>query len=779
MQFLNPIFLVGLASAAIPLIIHLSRSRRTKKIRFSTTRFLTDQFLRSYRMSRLKELLLLAARMALCALFAMALAQPFVTPNRQSLLAGQQNRTIVLVLDNSASMAYRANDVTLFEQARTAALEVLQGLNDGDRVSVVLAGRRHPANGPEVLFDKPTPELGDVRQAIETLQVSELGTDLSQAIWQAEQIVQSGSTDGSREIYVLSDLQNSGWEMPDADQAPSGRADINLFLVSVRPRQASNLAVTAVQYAASRPMVGIPFSIRPHIRNHSPNSVGCEVELFIDDKKVGAQRIETIQAGRWSVPRLHHTFASGGWHSGYVQVKDASLESDNRRYFAFEVLDSVKVIAVNGASSSVKRLDELFFLKAALRATAAGQNPIDVSIQRPGEFDDTDLTNVPLVILANVESLPPQAIDKLESFVDQGGSLLVFLGDKVNASFYNQTFTGSNRMHGGLLPGALAQIAGNPAAETHTASVGDIDGNHVVLASFAEGDSGDLQGVTLKALWDFDPGDASVLMRTDSGAPLLVERPFGEGLVMLFASTCDRDWTNFPVRPAFLPWIYRLVGYLSQEPVARQNFHHTGDLITVALSATAGLPQLLVKKPDGTTSNVGSTTDPAVPIGFDDTQRAGVYRMYAPGQEDHPQLFVANLESFESDLTFMDDVLVENSNGDTDVSRTEQIENGLKAVLLPGRPLVTFVADPKQIASAALGAGQGVRLWDILLLLALCVALFEPWFANRISLRHYMKPREIVGAPSLPSSRSRIGDLRHEPGDSLRQEQTETSSLTS
>ena len=475
--------MLGLASAAIPLIIHLSRSRRTKKIRFSTTRFLTDQFLRSYRMSRLKELLLLAARMALCALFAMALAQPFLTPDKRSLLTGQHNRTIVLVLDNSASMAYRENDVTLFEQARTAALEVLQGLNDGDRVSVVLAGRRHPAKGPEVLFDKPTPELGDVRQALETLQVSELSTDLSQAIWQAEQIVQSGSADGSREIYVLSDLQNSGREMPDADQVPSGQADVNLFLVSVRPRQASNLAVTAVQYAASRPMVGIPFSIRPHIRNHSANSVGCDVELFIDDKKVGAQRIETIQAGRWSVPTLHHTFASGGWHSGYVQVKDPSLESDNRRYFAFEVLDSVKVIAVNGAFSSVKRLDELFFLKAALRATAAGQSPIDVSIQRPADFADAELTNVPLVILANVESLPPQAIDKLEVFVDQGGSLLVFLGDKVNSSFYNQTFTGSNRMHGGLLPGRLAQISGNPGAETPTAAVGDIAQSSESLAA--------------------------------------------------------------------------------------------------------------------------------------------------------------------------------------------------------------------------------------------------------------------------------------------------------
>ena len=80
--FLSPLFLIGLLAAAIPLVIHLSRSRRTKKMRFSTTRFFTDQFLRSYRMSRLKELLLLAFRMALCALLAAALARPFRTCRR-------------------------------------------------------------------------------------------------------------------------------------------------------------------------------------------------------------------------------------------------------------------------------------------------------------------------------------------------------------------------------------------------------------------------------------------------------------------------------------------------------------------------------------------------------------------------------------------------------------------------------------------------------------------------------------------------------------------------
>src|SRR6516225_393199 len=112
-EFLNPMYFFGLLAAGIPLLVHLSRSRRTKKMRFSTTRFFTDQFLRSYRMSRLKELLLLACRMALFGLFAVALTQPLFRPrNASGAGGGEGKRTVVLVLDNSASMGYTENKET-------------------------------------------------------------------------------------------------------------------------------------------------------------------------------------------------------------------------------------------------------------------------------------------------------------------------------------------------------------------------------------------------------------------------------------------------------------------------------------------------------------------------------------------------------------------------------------------------------------------------------------------------------------------------------------------
>src|SRR5919199_1264094 len=129
LTLLNPAYLFGLTAAAIPLIIHLSRSRRTKKMRFSTTRFFTDQFLRSYRMSRLKELVLLGFRMALFALLAFALTQPLFRPAGAGGAGVDRGpRSVVLVIDDSASMGCVENGVSLFERARAAASRVLQGL---------------------------------------------------------------------------------------------------------------------------------------------------------------------------------------------------------------------------------------------------------------------------------------------------------------------------------------------------------------------------------------------------------------------------------------------------------------------------------------------------------------------------------------------------------------------------------------------------------------------------------------------------------------------------
>jgi hypothetical protein len=738
LTFLSPLFLIGLLSAAIPLLIHLSRSRRTKKMRFSTTRFFTDQFLRSYRMSRLKELLLLACRMALCALLAMALARPLFLPRGQSFLR-VGSRCIVLVIDNSASMGYAENRVSLFEQARAAARDVLETLKPGDTASVVLAGRR--AAGPEVLFAEPTAELGDVLHAVNVLSVASLGTDLTGATMRAEAIAQA-STATSKEVYVLSDLQDSGWELPEQETAAADTSDVLFFFVQVRPEKPANLGITAVQYAAARPMVGVPFAIRPHLSIQGDAARSCEVRLFIDGQRVGERQVDRLPDGRWPAPRFHYTFQSGGWHTGYLEVQDEKWALDNRRYFAFEVLDQVRVLAVNGAPSQVPRLDELFFLRTALTAGPEDKGPIQVDAVSPAAVAESDLSKYPLVILPNVESLPAVAVEKLETFVDRGGSLLIFLGDKVSTSFYNENLASPSRLHGGLLPGRLLQVQGNPAASEDFATGGEVDYDHIALSAFQDAKFANLASVRYQALWNVDAGSSAVLMRASTGAPLLCEKAFGKGRVLLFTSTCDRDWTDFPVRPAFLPWVHRLVAYLAQEPMGTKRFHVTGDSIPLPVAASEGMPQIVVKKADGTLGHATYTGDTDHPLVFNDTTQPGVYSVIASDKKAASSCFAVNLDGYESDLRYLDDILAEQD--ESDASREAKIEAGLKK-LLPGRPLVTYVNDPGNVGEVALGASRGLKLWDYVLFVVLLIAVVEPWLANRISLRHYTRAAARTG----------------------------------
>ncbi len=333
----------------------------------------------------------------------------------------------------------------------------------------------------------------------------------------------------------------------------------------------------------------------------------------------------------------------------------------------------------------------------------------------------------------------------------------MFLGDRVNLNFYNETLAGPTRLHGGLLPGRLVASESDPAGAAAT-FVSDIDFEHAALAAFADPKFANLTRVNFAALWGVDPAGSTVLMRSSTGSPLLCEKSYGKGRVMLFASTCDRDWTNFPVVPAYLPWMYRIVAYLAQEPVEQQGFFATGDEVPVSLSAFEGITQVLVKRPDGSTGSVAPASDDSGSLVCADTGQPGVYALYAPGRQDLSQYFAANLDRYESDLTYLDDSFADGSAASAGASRDALVEQGFRQ-RLPGRPLIAYVSNPARAIDLAQSMRRGIRLWDILLMAALACALFEPWLANRISMRHYARPQEIEVMGQKPEVRSALQPL--------------------
>ena len=58
------------------------------------------------------------------------------------------------------------------------------------------------------------------------------------------------------------------------------------------------------------------------------------------------------------------------------------------------------------------------------------------------------------------------------------------------------------------------------------------------------------------------PGAQGIITFAENNLPLLLERRLGRGSVLLFTSTVDRDWTDFPVQPLCPILVQQMVTYL-------------------------------------------------------------------------------------------------------------------------------------------------------------------------------------------------------------------------
>lgn len=754
MTLLAPWFLIGLLAAAIPLLLHLRRARQTRAITFSTTQFFDERFLRAHRRARLQEHALMALRMALFALLAIALAQPLLRTTNLPLL-GDGPRQVALVIDNGATMSRADADGALLERAKAGAHELVAELSPtrGDRATIVLAGARE--QGPRLLFDQPIDDPAALRQAIARIEPTDLASDLDAAVEAAARAIDAETgagpaTAGRQEIYVFSDFTESALRPVDALPAAE---TAGLFIVPTRPAQATDrLAVDVVQYGAARPMAGVPFHFRARITNPAPARRAATAELVIDDGVVSERTVD-VPAGRSRMVRFSHRFTEPGWFAGRVEIAEAepaharpALAATRARHFTVHVQDRVRVLAVNGAPSTVRRHDELFFFKLALTARprndAAFTPPIEVDEIEPDALPDVSLNDYPLVVLANLAAMEHPAVESLERYVDRGGSLFVSLGDRVEPRTYN-AIVGEHRLHGGLLPARLGPTLGSesehsshrnadtaPAAaatttveEPRTNLIATADTDHPMLAGFEAGGLGRLANVRFDQRYRLEPVDGAaprVLLRDAAGEPLLLERAFGRGRVMLFASGLNRAWTNFPLQPTYVPWLYRMVSYLSQQTTPRANFVRTGEIVTLPGAATAAAAYR-IDGPDGWGGY--AEPDPRRPDAagaraLTDTSRAGAYAVRdlgAPRDAPPLMMFAANVPAAVAQPTYLDETTLRASVGE--------------------HPAFTVLEGPEGIAAAADIARHGYGLWNTLLWLALGLALFEPWLANRLAQR--------------------------------------------
>ncbi len=560
MEFLAPLMLIGLAGAAVPVVIHLIGRRRAPVVRFGAMDFLLGQNKRVARRLRLRELLLLLVRVLAALAIPLALAKPFVSCSSRGVIVSRGPQAAVLVIDDSFVMGYRKGGRTLLGEAKDRALHVLEELGPEADVAVVFAAEGSP----------PVPELTRdhlrLADAIETAPLTARPPETTVALRRAAALL-AGSPHAARRVYLFSALTKAGFG-GEAPWPPGAGPELHAVPVT-DDADLPNLAVTAAAAEKDPDLGPRGVRVRAEITNFGQAKVEDRAATLVIDGKPVSRGLVTLGPGEKMEKRFSAALPGEAKTAEVsVELDGDALAIDDRRYLRVELRRDVRVLLVDGDPRTVRHEDELFYLETALRPGDRSDSALSVSTTTVDELAKRHLADFDVVFLCNVPALEREVVAEIEGWARKGGGLIVTMGSNVDTDAYAATM-------GPILAQELKtplQLAVGPKGPDsgRAERIGRFEASHPVFSVF----SGKAAGLREASYWKIQllgptaQGDGRVaLARFGNGAPALVERRLGSGRLLLYTSTIDREWNDLPIHPGFLPLVQQIVRYLARAPI--------------------------------------------------------------------------------------------------------------------------------------------------------------------------------------------------------------------
>jgi len=541
MNFVQFGMLGGLAALAIPVIIHLMFRQRSRPVDLGTLQFLKVVLRANARRRRLRRYLLLALRMACVALFAFLFARPYLLANDPR----GGSRLVVVLVDRSASMGLKGG-TTPIDRAVAEAGALVRRSGPGTQLEVAA-------------FDqavRPLARAADLPGL--SLKSSAGGTDYGAAMaWARDLCVRSPKP--TRELHIFTDLQRSGLDRGESASLP---ADVDVKLTDLGRAFPRNIAVAGLVLprGAVRPREAIALAAR--IRNLTPlpvTKVPVRLHLEAGGTPIDVEQVVDLDGGATKTVSFKTPALAEGLWRGHVEADAGDdLLFDDRRFLALSVAPPTRVLLVDGDPGRSPIETETYYLQAALRLAPPGENytkaPFDPrTIELSAASGLPDLARTDVVVLANVGNLEAADARALAGFVDRGGGLLVFTGDRIKAD-------GLRALRAAGL--GVGTVGGPATAKERPYRIDAWEAGHAIFRPFEDPEHGDLRRPAFTAITRIEADPKSrVLASFRGGEPALLEAPRGRGKVVWFASAADRGWGDWPRGRMYLPMVHQMIAY--------------------------------------------------------------------------------------------------------------------------------------------------------------------------------------------------------------------------
>lgn len=414
MTFLQPWLLFALPLALLPIVIHLINQRRFQTIAWGAMMFLLAAHRMNRGYSRLRQWLILAARMLAVAGLIVAVSRP-LAGGWLGLAAGGRADAAYVLLDRSPSMQQRGDGgASKLETGARQLARVFQTFAADhwrlvDGASGALTRLESPAQLPERPDAAPVAASADLPAMLQTVHDD----------------VRDNRT-GRTEIWICSDLRANDWAADSARWAALRKAFLEFpqtvrFHLLAYPRPAeSNVAVrvTEARRRETTDAAEILVSVQLARRGEADGATTIPVQFEIE----GARSVVPVEMTGDRVDLRDHPIPiergrRSGW--GRVSIPADANPADDDFYFVFDDPPPRRTILVSDDPAALRPL--------ALAAEISADPDAAASVERVPLDQTTGLEWDEIALVLWQAPLPSgAAADLVRGFVDRGGRVVFF-----------------------------------------------------------------------------------------------------------------------------------------------------------------------------------------------------------------------------------------------------------------------------------------------------------------------------------------------------------------
>jgi len=482
-------------------------------------------------------------------------------------------------------------------------------------------------------FDIPrqavTPEtLQRIRGELAKMTVSASDAGPREALLAAAELLGAGGgSKATQVVWLVSDFRAAQWQSADDTVAIIRRlaadgAEVRLVDCAVGGEggesgdaalagsQVGNLTVERLEMIGGVPATGVVVPLEVAVRNDSVRPVrDVAVDLREDGAPRPGIRIPEIAAGGTAVQRFDVRFPKAGSHWIEARLPTDVLPADDVRTLVVDVVDRVDVLLVDGAladgaAGPATRAGDAFYLAAALAPGAGAPTGLQPRIEPQRALGTLDLKAFDCIWILDVERLDAAEIAPLETYAREGGGVVFFVGPRTKTDVVNRLL---HRDGSGLFPVPLAgavDLLSDPGesrpdvvVEEHPV-VAVLGGQRNPLLDAVRVD----RYVAVERGWE-PPPEAGLrrLLSLRNGAPLMVERAFGKGLVAAVLTTAAPAWNTWARgNPSWVVVMLELESHLARGRRQAESLE-VGAPVAVPLDpAVDGIEVDFLLPPDGT-----------------------------------------------------------------------------------------------------------------------------------------------------------------------------------